>query len=135
VTARKSRKRGLAIVYQGRARTGNGWGTRVLPDGRAEEWTDLGTWEPLVHLDDAAMASLREAVAESGFFELPESIAPDRPVRDGTMLTWEIELDGRKHSVTARHSAASPDPVLAKLDEELQRVVGEALNREADDEE
>jgi hypothetical protein len=43
-------------------------------------------------------------------------------------VTWTIELDGRRHTVVSRDRT----PVLQALNDEVQRVVGEALNRAAD---
>jgi hypothetical protein len=126
-------ERHLQIEYMGRSR-GGAWGTKVNADGRAEEWTDQEGWQPLVQLDAAAIESLREAVTESSFFALPEKVGFERAVRDGTTLRWEVEMDGERHAVDVRHNPVAPNPALALLDQELQRVVGEALNREADEE-
>jgi hypothetical protein len=125
-------KRHLEIEYMGRGR-GTAWGTRVTSAGQAEEWTDQEGWQPLVQLDAAAIESLREAVTASSFFSLPAKLGFERAVRDGSTLHWEIEMDGDKHAVVVRHNPVASDPALAKLDQELQRVVGEALNREADE--
>jgi hypothetical protein len=120
----------LEYVVRGRRM----WGTRVHGDGQTEEASN-GEWQFLVQLDMAELSALRELVESSGFFELPEEIEPEIPVADGSMLSWTVALGDRRHSVSALNVTSREHAVLAKLDEELQRVVGEALNREADEEE
>lgn len=118
------------IEYLARARTT--WGTRIYADGDSEEWIEGAGWQPLVHVDDHALTALLGMVRESGFYALPASIEPTIPVRDGTTATWTIELDGRRHTVTARRLNFEPNPILQRLSDEVQRVIGEALNKEAD---
>ncbi len=108
------------------------WGTRLFADGRTEEWTDAGGWQPLVQVPAAEVAAFEELVRGGGYLELPAEVEPAAPPEDGTELTWTIELDGRRHRVTAREAGPYGSPVLRALDAELQRIVGEALNREAD---
>ncbi len=120
----------LFVEYLVRARST--WGTRLHADGRAEEWTDAGGWQPLVRVPPAEVAAFAELVRIAGFFELPAAIEPAEPPEDATLLSWTIELDGRRHRVAAREASSSRNPVLQDLDAELQRIVGEALNREAD---
>jgi hypothetical protein len=126
-------QRHLEIEYMGRARSGI-WGTRVTADGLAEEFVEQEGWQPLVQLAPEDIEALRDVVTGIDFFALPEEVDLERPVRDGTTLVWRIEMDGNHHGLVARHNPASPNPALARLDHELQRVVGEALNREADGE-
>lgn len=122
--------RGLDIEYMVQTRTT--WGTRIRPSGRALEWTGGPDWEPLVDLSEPAMTALAATVRESGFFDLPGEIAPEAPIRNGTVVTWKITLDGRRRTVRAQQIAGSPNPVLQLLNDEVQRHVGEALNAIAD---
>jgi hypothetical protein len=100
-------------------------------DGRTEEWSDAGGWQPLVQVPVTEVVAFADLVRASGFFELPATIEGDG-TEDGTLLSWAIELDGRRHEVAAREAGTTQNPVLRALDAELQRIVGEALNREAD---
>jgi hypothetical protein len=71
------------------------------------------------------------AVEASGFFDLPATIPPDDGV-GGTDLQWTIEFDGRKRSVLSTLGRRMP-PGLQLLNDELQRLIGEALDAAAGD--
>jgi hypothetical protein len=120
----------LFVEYLVRTRTT--WGTRLHAEGRVEEWTDASGWQQLVSVPPADVEAFASLVRRTGFFELPATIPADALVADGTLLSWAITLDGRRHEVTAREASSSRNPVLRELDAELQRIVGEALNRQAD---
>ncbi len=126
----KSSEPKLEIEYF--IRTRKVLGTRIHSNGKTEETHDGHTWEPLVALSGEAMDDLRTTVAESGFFDLPARIESEQDVRDGTTLTWSIQLGSRKHTVNARKGADEANPVLARMAEAVERLVGEALNRIAD---
>lgn len=119
----------LFVEYLVQGRTS--WGTRLHADGRSEEWTDAGGWQPLVRVPGPDVASFADLVRRSGFFDLPASIDAEG-IEDAPLLSWTIELDGRRHRVDASDPGPALDPILRDLDIELQRIVGEALNREAD---
>jgi hypothetical protein len=118
------------IQYMGHARTS--WGTRIYPDGRSEEWVAGPGWQPLVQLEVADVQALQAWVSDGGFFRLPPVIEPSHEADDGMTEEWTIELDGKHHTVTTRAQRVKPDPLLRSLYEEVQRLVGEALNRDAD---
>ncbi len=113
-------------------RTRTTWGTRLHADGRVEEWTDATGWQPLVSVPSADVEAFADLVRRTGFFELPAAIGADGLVADATHLSWAIVLDDRRHQVSAQEASSSRNPVLRELDAELQRIVGEALNRQAD---
>ncbi len=77
----------------------------------------------------AEVAAFEELVRGGGYLELPAEVEPAAAPEDATELTWTIELDGRRHRVTAREAGPSWNPVLRALDAELQGS-REALNRE-----
>ncbi len=120
---------GVVVEYLVRGRST--WGTRLHAGGSAEEYTDADGWQPLVDVAaDETEAFVRRA-ADLGFFELPASIAAAEAL-DASESSWEIEAGGRRHRVVAREASNARNPVLVALDAELQRIVGEALNRAAD---
>ena len=108
------------------------FGTRIHASGKSEETHDGDSWQALVQLSPVAMAELRTAVEQSGFFDLPDKIEPELAVRDGATLTWSIALGGRSHVVRARKGPEPLIDVLGQLAEVVGRVVGEELNRVAD---
>jgi len=120
----------LFVEYLVRGR--GSWGTRLYADGRTEEWTDAGGWQPLVRVAPTEVAAFEELVRTGGYLELPATIEPTVTPEDGSQLTWTIALGGGRHRVTERDTGPHWNPVLRALDAELQRIVGEALNREAD---
>ena len=119
----------LEIEYrvEARARTG----TRVHGTGKVEQLKD-SSWEALAEIDDAGMDRLRAAVTSSKFFDLPATIEPPEPVRDGTKLTFVITLGKRRHTVVARQGTKPLLPALKELNDAIMRAVSEALAREAD---
>jgi hypothetical protein len=128
MTQRGPKRRRVELEYLIATRTRR-TGTRVHATGRAEQLLPDGTWGRLVKLGPVALADLATAVEASGFFDLPEIIPPDDGV-GGTDLHWTIELDGRKGSVRATLGRRMP-PGLQLLNDELQRVIGEALDAAA----
>jgi hypothetical protein len=101
----------------------------VRPGGRVEQLLPDGSWERLVRLGPLALADLVTAVEASGFFDLPATIPPDDGV-GGTDLHFTIELDGRSGAVRATLGRRMP-PGLQLLNDELQRLIGEALDAAA----
>jgi hypothetical protein len=130
MTQRGAGRRRIQVEYVVETRTQR-TGTRVRATGRAEQLNPDGSWGPLVKLGPPALADLVAAVEASGFFDLPEAIPPDDGV-GGTVLRWTIELDGRKGGVRATLGRRMP-PGLQLLNDEVQRVIGEALDAEAGD--
>lgn len=121
-----------ALYVEYLVQTRSTWGTRLKADGATEEWSDPGGWQPLVQVSPDEVAGFAALVRDGGFFALPEEIGGAEAPEDAALLTWTVELDGRRHRVAARESSSNRNPVLRDLDAELQRIVGEALNREAD---
>ena len=72
---------------------------RVYPDGLYLYRLDDQPWQEVWSFAENEMAELREAIARSGFFELPEDIRPELPIRDGTFATWTITSSGKTHHV------------------------------------
>lgn len=107
------------------------WGTRLRAGGSAEEYSEAGGWQPLVDLSADEVAAFLRYAAERGFFDLPATIEAEG-AQDAAEISWTIDLDGRRHQVVAREPSHARNPVLVALDAELQRIVGEALNRAAD---
>lgn len=123
---------GPDVVVEYLVRGRSSWGMRLHANGRADEWTAAGGWQPLVQADPAEVAALVNMAARDGYLALPEIVGPADAPDDGTQLSWMIEVDGSRHHVTARGAGPSWDPVLRALDAELQLIVGRALNRVAD---
>ena len=121
-----------ALFVEYLVQTRSTWGTRLHADGSTEEWSDAGGWQPLVRVSADEVALFAALVRDGGFFALPAEIGDAEDPEDAALLSWTIELDGRRHCVAAREASSSRNPVLRDLDAELQRIVGEALNREAD---
>jgi hypothetical protein len=130
MTQRGSKRRRVELEYVIETRTRR-TGTRVHATGRAEQLLPDGTWGRLVKLGPLALADLVTAVEASGFFDLPTAIPPDDGV-GGTDLHWSIELDGRKGGVRSTLGRRMP-PGLQLLNDELQRLIGEALDAAAGD--
>jgi hypothetical protein len=123
-----AKKLTIEATVRARGRTS---GTRVLPTGWCRE-LDNGRWAPLTRLRAPVMRELASAVAASGFFDLP-AVIDNGNLRDGSILEWTVELDGRSHTVEYRHGGgAIAEPVLAALDAHVQRVIGEALDAESE---
>lgn len=125
--------------------TRSAWGARVFADGRVDEYSDEETapgddfsqtldvapeWRSLTKLPQEEVERLRSEIRDSGFFNLPSRIEPSRHVYDGVTTSWRADLDGVRHEVTARGSEGQR--ALQKLNDLLQELIGEALNREAD---
>jgi hypothetical protein len=121
--------RDLVVEYLVRGRSP--WGTRLRAGGSAEEYDAATGWQPLVDLPAAEVAAFLRYAAESGYLDLPAALEVEGS-RDVVEISWEIELEGRRHRVVAREPSHARNPVLVALDAELQRLVGEALNRAAD---
>lgn len=120
---------GLEIEYRIDGRTRQA--TRIHADGSAEELRD-SNWEPLPPLDDAALGRLRQAIAITDFFDLPATIEPPEPVRDGTRLTFAVTLGGKSHTVSGQKGTRPMHPALQTLNDAIEAAVNDALAREAD---
>jgi hypothetical protein len=105
--------------------------TRIHADGSAEELRD-SSWQPLPALDGSALKRLRDTIASVDFFNLPATIEPPAPVRDGVRMTFAITLGGKSHTVTAQSGTSPMHPALKQLNDAIERAVNEALAREAD---
>ena len=122
---------GIVVEYLVRGRST--WGTRLSANGSADEWSETDGWQPLVRVDADDLAGFLELAGSGGFLGLPATVQANPPVEDASEISWEIEVAGRRHRVVAREASHARNPVLVELDAELQRIVGEALNRDADD--
>jgi hypothetical protein len=115
------------------------YGQRVFPDGRVEEWDVPAddedgdpAWRPLTHLSADELARLEAGLHASDFFDLPARLDPPSPVRDGMSTTWQASRDGHTHTVHAHGAWLDTFPTLQRLNDLLQLLVGQALNRAAD---
>ena len=121
------------------------WGMRVYEDGQVDEYSDQETrfadgdfvtrsippmWRTLTRLNPDELETLKSQLRESGYFELPSQLMEDRPVQDGVWTRWTVELDGRRHTVTARGPEAANHPILADLRDAVQTLAADALRRE-----
>ena len=127
------------IEYRSAGR--DGYGQRVFPDGRVEEWAapaddEAGApaWHALAQLTAAEVARVEAGLADSGFFALPARLAPATRIQDGTTTTWRAHHGERTHTVVAHDDADESAPPLQTLFSLLQEVIGQALNRAADGE-
>ena len=93
----------LEIEYRIDGRTRQA--TRIHADGSAEELQD-SSWQPLAALDSAAMRRLRRVIESVDFFDLPATIEPPVPVRDGVRMTFAITLGGKSHTVTGQQGTS-----------------------------
>jgi hypothetical protein len=130
MTGRGARRRPIELEYVVETRNRR-TGSRVHATGRAEQLLPDGSWGRLVRLGPRALADLATAVEASGFFDLPPIIPADDGV-GGTDLHWTIDLDGRKGGVVSTLGRRMP-PGLQLLNDELQRLIGEALDAAAGD--
>ena len=73
---------------------------------RGEHWSAPWPHAPLRHLSGAQQQQLADALADGGFFELPEEIVT--PGRDGFRDQIDVTLGKRRHSVMIERSAAPP---------------------------
>ncbi len=128
MTPRGSKRHRVEVEYVIQTQTRR-TGTRVHSAGRVEQLLPDGSWGRLVSLGPLALADLVTAVEASGFFDLPATIPPDDGV-GGTDLHWTIELDGRMGGVHATLGRRMPAG-LQHLNDELQRLIGEALDAAA----
>lgn len=124
--------KGHSLEIQFIVRTRQIAGTRIHANGETEESSDGSTWESLVRLAPSAMSELRKLVSSGEFFDLPAQIEPETPVRDGTSVTWQIKLGDRTHRVVERRGTGANNGTLAAIEEAIERLIGEELNRKAD---
>lgn len=121
---------GEAPLAEQRVDAGRAWATRLHADGRVDEWSEAEGWQPLVRVAGDEVAGFAALVRSSGFFDLPSTL--EGGADDAPRVAWTVDLDGRHHHVESRETGPAANRVLRDLDAELQRIVGEALNREAD---
>jgi hypothetical protein len=89
-------------------------------------------WRHLAHLSADELARLRKAIQAAGFAALPAHIEPKGGVKDGTVNTWTVALDGHRHTVTTRGTENGGNAALHRLNELLQELTADALNRAGD---
>jgi hypothetical protein len=101
--------------------TGDGgiW-TSSTVDARVEggEWS-FGSrdpaWERGPTLPPDALAALRAAIADSGFFATAAEHRPDVAVIHGSLEIWTAALDGRRHTSTLHGRGTASAPELTAL--------------------
>jgi hypothetical protein len=80
----------------------------------APSWHREGTLSP------EALSSLREAIADSGFFATEAEHLPGSAVIHASHEVWTAELDGRRHTSTLRARGVTHAEPLAKLADALE---------------
>jgi hypothetical protein len=130
-------------------KAGTDWGTRVYSDGRVDEYSDKEMefdgskivthqvplkWRHLAHLSADELARLQKAIQDAHFFTLPAHIEPKGGVKDGTINTWTVVRDGKKHTVTSRGTENGGSAALHGLSGLLQELTADALDRAGGDE-
>jgi hypothetical protein len=88
------------------------WSRSHLERPDAEGWpAEAGQpdWEREAMLPPPALARLRAAIEDSGFFALPADQRPEVNVIGGSVHVWTAELDGRRHTTTL-HGVPGVDP-------------------------
>jgi hypothetical protein len=85
-------------------------------------------WREIARLKADAVARIEEAAR--GVLELPEEHAPPGTSTGGAIVTYEVAVDGREHTVRLINLTARQVPGLAELDMAMQIAVAEALQPE-----
>jgi len=122
------------------------WGTRVFANGHVDEYSDQIVdftedgdfktrsvpleWRSRTQLSADEMRRLNEAIRRSDILTLPTRLEPAGTVRDGSTTVWTIELDGKRHEITARGTEQARHPTLEALRSEFEEIVADALNRD-----
>jgi hypothetical protein len=121
------------------------WAIRFFPNGLVEEYSNQYLtfengqivshsqplkWRKVAQLNSNELEKFLTTLRESGFFSLPDEVGNLGQVRDGTLFTWKISLDGRQKTVLSAGSAASENPSLKSLSSLVQRITAEAFDRE-----
>jgi hypothetical protein len=119
------------------------YAVRVTEDG--EVWTlanvhaqlEDGNWsfsraeeEPAWNRDgaipQAALGALREAIAASGFFEVPDEVRPGPAVIHGADHLWSARVEGREHQVALRGVPEARSEATDRLAEALEDALDAA---------
>jgi hypothetical protein len=98
-------------------------------DARLEggEWSfrkvDIPAWREEARLTPQALGALREAIADSGFFDAPAEFHPDVTVIHGSSEEWTAELGGRRHTSILHGRGVTRAPVLEALAAALEAAL------------
>ena len=112
---------------------------RITADGRAWSYTTVDArpedgewsfrraeapeWREEARLPLEALAALRAAVEDSGFFEAPAAFHPDVAVIHGSSEQWTAELGGRRHTSILHARGTTSAPPLAALAQALEAAL------------
>lgn len=108
------------------------WGIRILIGGQLYEWSKDNPeqdWKRIGKLTPKEQRSLKHVIRTSGFFSLPTEAADSANEMDGTSVHWTILNGTKQHHVVRRGQALRNELVLKKLDEYLQKIVGEVTEK------
>ncbi len=136
---------GAALVEQLIQRgTGDPYRKRVTTSGEILEETSTAArfdgnewhfdpqplgWRRLGQLDPDEVSELRDAVAGSGFMDLPAEHRPQGTSIGGSNITWTVSDAGRIHAVTLFGAPDVRVPEVGALAAVFERVIGQALDR------
>jgi hypothetical protein len=112
---------------------------RVTDDGRVWSYTTIDAkleggewsfgraaapeWRMEHRLSPGALKELREAIADSGFFDAPAEVRPDVAVIHGSNEEWTAELGGRRHTTTLHGRGVAHSPALQALASALETAL------------
>lgn len=103
-------------------------GGNVGAELRDGEWTfqhGERDWQLEGTLRPPALAALRAAIADSGFFDTAAEHRPDTAVIHTAREVWTAELDGRRHSSTLHARGTTHVPALDALGAALEAALAD----------
>ena len=80
-------------------------------------------WRRDATLPADALAALREAIADSGFFDTAPEHRPDVAVIHASREVWTADLDGRRQTATLHGRGVTQVPSLSALAAALERAL------------
>ncbi len=86
-------------------------------------------WERDGAVPDAALVALREAIAASGFFDVPDEVRPGDAVIHGADHLWTARVEGREHRVALRGVPEARSEATDRLAEALEDALDAANDR------